>query len=71
MIFGQPPSEGDSARRMLALTTTEADLLVHLPRAVALWKVAERSFLVEHALGRLEAPLVDTDAAMRDRPVLR
>jgi hypothetical protein len=65
VIFGQPPSEVASARAMLDLTTTEADLLVHLPRAVALWKVAGRSFLVEHALGRLEAPLVDTDAAMR------
>jgi hypothetical protein len=50
---------------MLALTATEADLLTHLPRAVALWKVADRSFVVEHSLGRLEASLVDTDEAMR------
>jgi hypothetical protein len=64
VIFGQPPSEIDSARSMLALTGTEAALLAHLPRAVALWKVADRSFLVEHTLGRLEASLVDTDAAM-------
>jgi hypothetical protein len=65
VIFGQPPSEVASAQHLLALTSTEAELLVHLPRAVALWKVADRSFLVEHTLGRLEATLVDTDAAMR------
>ena len=65
VIFGQPPSEVEAAQRMLALTDTEAGLLAHLPRAVALWKVADRSFLVEHTLGRLEVALVDTDAAMR------
>ncbi len=68
VIFGQPPSEIAAARAMLALTSTEAALLVHLPRAVALWKVADRSFLVEHSLGRLEVPLVDTDVAMRTGP---
>jgi hypothetical protein len=65
VVFAQPPSEIEAARTMLALTHTEAALLAHLPRAVALWKVADRSFVVEHALGRLEAALVDTDAAMR------
>jgi hypothetical protein len=65
VVFGQPPSEVEAARELLGLTGTEADLLVHLPRGVALWKVADRSFLVEHTLGRLEAPLVDTDQAMR------
>jgi hypothetical protein len=65
VIFAQPPSEMASARTLLALTSTEAALLTQLPRAVALWKVAERSFLVEHTLGRLEVPLVDTDQAMR------
>ena len=65
VIFGQPPSELDSTRALLALTSTEAALLAHLPRAVALWKVADRSFLVEHALGSFEVALVDTDAAMR------
>jgi type IV secretory pathway VirB4 component len=68
VIFGQPPSETAAARRLLGLTGTEADLLAHLPRGVALWKVGDRSFLVEHALGRLEAALVDTDEAMRPAP---
>jgi DNA helicase HerA-like ATPase len=65
VIFGQPPSEVAVARDLLALTATEADLLPHLPRGMALWKVGPRSFLVEHRLAPSEAVLVDTDAAMR------
>lgn len=65
VVFGQPPSELEAARAGLGLTATEATLLLHLPRAVALWKVADRSFLVEHVVGPGETGLVDTDAAMR------
>jgi type IV secretory pathway VirB4 component len=64
VIFGQPPSEVDSATDLLGLTSTEADLLPRLPRGVALWKVGQRAFLVEHRLGRHEAVLVDTDRRM-------
>jgi AAA-like domain len=66
VIFGQAPSEAAVTRRLLGLTATEADLISQLPRGVALWKVGERSFLVEHALGPTEGALVDTDAAMLD-----
>jgi hypothetical protein len=65
VIFGQPPSEVAEARDLLGLTATEAEILPHLPRGTALWKVGVRSFLVEHRLGRAEAGLVDTDSAMR------
>ncbi|HSS11832.1 MAG TPA: hypothetical protein VLL25_18230, partial [Acidimicrobiales bacterium] len=64
VVFGQPPSEVESAGELLGLTTTEAELLPRLPRGVALWKVGTRSFLIEHRLGRHEAALVDTDARM-------
>jgi type IV secretory pathway VirB4 component len=64
VIFGQPPSEVEDASRLLGLTSTEAELLPQLPRGVALWKVGQRSFLVEHRLGDREAALVDTDLAM-------
>ena len=67
VIFGQPPSELESAAELLGLTGTEAELLPQLPRGVALWKVGDRSFLVEHRLAADEAALVDTDAAMRGR----
>jgi AAA-like domain len=66
VVFGQPPSEAEITAGLLGLSGTERDLISHLPRGVALWKVGERSFLVEHAVGRDEARLVDTDAAMSD-----
>ncbi|MGH9114648.1 MAG: VirB4 family type IV secretion system protein [Acidimicrobiales bacterium] len=64
VVFGQSPAEAGSTGRMLGLTGPERDLVARLPRGVALWKVGERSFLVEHQVGGLEAALVDTDAAM-------
>jgi DNA helicase HerA-like ATPase len=66
VIFGQPPSEAAVTSQLLSLSETERDAVVHLPRGVALWKVGERSFLVEHIVGRMESSLVDTDAAMRE-----
>jgi AAA-like domain len=66
VVFGQAPSEAKVTRQLLGLTATEGDLITQLPRGVALWKVGERSFLVEHAVGPTEASLIDTDAAMRD-----
>jgi hypothetical protein len=68
VIFGQPPAEADATSRLLGLTATERDLLTRLPRGVALWKVGDRSLLVEHVVGAMEAELVDTDGAMVDRP---
>ena len=41
------------------------EAIAHLPRAIALWRVGARAYLVEHHLGRHERALVDTDAAMR------
>jgi type IV secretory pathway VirB4 component len=66
VVFGQPPAEAEASGRLLRLTNTEQDLVARLPRGVALWKVGQRSFLVEHYVGPIEAGLVDTDAAMRD-----
>lgn len=64
VVFGQPPSEAALTGRALGLNHTETELLSHLPRGVALWKVGSRSFLVEHAVGEAERALVDTDSAM-------
>ncbi|HEX4540853.1 MAG TPA: hypothetical protein VH112_11465 [Acidimicrobiales bacterium] len=67
VVYGQPPGEVESAGSLLGLTSTEADLLPQLGRGVALWKVGQRSFLVEHHLAATERPLVDTDATMAGR----
>lgn len=66
VIFGQPASEASITAELLSLTKTERDAVIRLPRGVALWKVGDRSFLVEHIVGQGELRLVDTDAAMRE-----
>lgn len=65
VAYSQPPSEIDATRKLLELNDLEADYLAHLPRAMALWKVGQRSFLVEHLLAAGERRIVDTDAQMR------
>ena len=64
VLYGQPPGEVGRARELLGLSDTEAELVPHLRRGVALWKVGNRSFLVQHVLAPSERRLVDTDAAM-------
>jgi len=64
VIYGQPHSEVELAKEMLGLGDSEADLLPQLGRGNALWKVGQRSFLVEHILGEREKSIVDTDARM-------
>jgi len=65
VIYGQPPSELEQARELLGLSDTQLRLLPLLPRGEALWKVGNRSFLVEHRLSPIESSLVDTDGRMR------
>lgn len=64
VVYAQPPGEVGHASELLSLSPTEADLLPQLRRGVALWKVGQRSFLVQHLLSPAERSLVDTDAAM-------
>lgn len=64
VLYGQPKAELAAARELLGLTHTEQSLLAGLRRGVALWKIAGRSFLVEHRLAPAERAIVDTDARM-------
>ena len=64
VVYAQSPGEIDAASELLSLSDTEADLLPQLRRGIALWKVGQRSFLVQHRLSALERHIVDTDAAM-------
>jgi hypothetical protein len=64
VVFGQSSSEAAVTAGLLGLTATEEDLVGRLPRGMALWKVGDRSYLVEHLVGGHEAALTDTDAAM-------
>src|SRR5579859_5639437 len=62
VIYGQPPDQVADTRRLCGLTQAEADLVIRLQRGVALWKVGERSYLVQHRLGPGEREFVDTNA---------
>ena len=64
VVYAQSPGELEAAAELLSLSATEADLLPQLRRGIALWKVGQRSFLVQHRLSAAERSIVDTDAAM-------
>ena len=67
IVYAQPHDQLRQARELLGLTDTEAELLPHLRRGWALWKVGQRSFLVQHRLSSFEREIVDTDARMAVR----
>jgi hypothetical protein len=67
VVYAQSPGELEAAAELLSLSATEADLLPQLRRGIALWKVGQRSFLVQHRLSATERRIVDTDAAMGAR----
>lgn len=71
VVYAQPSDQIDATRHLLGLTDTEAELLPSLSRGWGLWKVGQRSFLVQHRLSVAEHELVDTDARMLVRPALR
>jgi hypothetical protein len=64
VVYAQAAGELEAAAELLSLSDTEVDLLPQLRRGIALWKVGQRSFLVQHRLSALEQRIVDTDAAM-------
>jgi hypothetical protein len=64
VIYAQSPGELAVASELLSLSSTEAELLPQLRRGVALWKVGQGSFLVQHRLSYMERLLVNTDGAM-------
>jgi hypothetical protein len=64
VVYAQAAGELEAASELLSLSDTEVDLLPQLRRGIALWKVGQRSFLVQHRLSALERRIVDTDAAM-------
>ncbi len=68
VVYAQSPGEVLRTGELLGLTETEAELVTQLRRGMALWKVGQRSFLVEHRLASGEQWLTDTDQAMHDRP---
>lgn len=66
ILYNQADDQVPTTRAALHLTDVEADLLPKLPQATALWKVNQRSFLVEHTVLQdgHEWPLIQTDSRM-------
>jgi hypothetical protein len=64
VIYAQSPGKLAVASDLLSLSSTEGSLLPQLRRGVALWKVGQGSYLVQHRLSDLERTLVNTDGAM-------
>ncbi|MBO0728254.1 MAG: hypothetical protein J2P57_03275 [Acidimicrobiaceae bacterium] len=65
IVYAQEADQVDATSAALGLTDVEAEQLTHLPRGRGLWKVGGHSAIVDHVLGPDEAPILDTDAAMR------
>lgn len=65
IVYAQETDQVDSTATALGLTDVEAGLLPALPVGRGLWKIARRSFVVDHVLSEEERDLVDTDGRMR------
>ena len=66
IIYNQADDQVPITRTTLNLTDVEGELLPRLPQATALWKVNQRSFLVDHTVLRdgYEWDLIQTDSRM-------
>ncbi|MEU4347047.1 ATP-binding protein [Streptomyces sp. NPDC023838] len=64
IIYRQETDQLHAAAALLGLTSVESDAISHLNRGRGLWKVAGRSFIVQHLLHPHELALFDTDSRM-------
>ncbi|NEB01964.1 ATP-binding protein [Streptomyces sp. SID13726] len=64
IIYRQETDQLQAAAALLGLTTVEREAIAHLNRGRGLWRVAGRSFIVQHHLHPHELSLFDTDTRM-------
>ncbi len=64
VLYGQPPSEIQRVCEFLGLPKHLGERLPNLPKGVALWSIAGRTYFVRHVLHPLEREIVNTDQAM-------
>ncbi|QDP95347.1 conjugal transfer protein TraC [Microlunatus elymi] len=69
VVYNQADDQVPITRSTLNLTDIEAEFLPRLPQATALWKVGQRSFVVDHTVLRdgYEWELIQTDSRMGTR----
>lgn len=66
IIYRQEPDQITSAGALLGLTDVERDAIQQLPLGRGLWKVRDRSFVVQHRMHPAELEAFDTNARMND-----
>ncbi|ULR48465.1 VirB4 family type IV secretion system protein [Streptomyces deccanensis] len=64
IIYRQETDQLHAAAALLGLTSVETQAIAQLNRGRGLWRVAGRSFIVQHQLHPHELALFDTDARM-------
>jgi type IV secretory pathway VirB4 component len=69
VCYAQPASELPGLAELLGCSLGEVEILPRLGRGVALWRVAGRSYLVEHLISSVESAITDTDGRLR--PAIR
>jgi hypothetical protein len=69
VVHGMARTEVEATRVLLGLTDTEAEVIAELPRGRALWRVRDRSTVVDLRLSGLEQWICDTDSRMTAAPV--
>jgi type IV secretory pathway VirB4 component len=65
IVYHQDESQVALTRALLGLSENEAQLISMLSAGQALWRVASRSFVVQHYRSRVETRLSNTDVGMR------
>lgn len=64
VIYRQESDQIDAAGRLLGLTDVEQQAILELPLGRGLWRVRDRSFVVQHVLHPDELTAFDTNARM-------
>ena len=66
IIYRQESDQVGPAAQLLGLTDVERDAIQQLPLGRGLWKVRDRSFVVQHRMGTAELEAFDTNARMTE-----
>ena len=67
IIYRQEADQLAATASLLGLTGVETQAVSALPRGRGLWKIASRSFVVQHLLHPSELQLYDTDSRMHEK----
>jgi len=65
IVMRQAPDQLTVAAEWLGLSPKEREVVAHLSRGQALWKIGARTAITEHHLAKGEHHLIDTDLRMR------